>query len=117
MYRSVTGCRQKAKVMRRNKIARKVMEIMHREFRQNRCVVMDRAAILEHIVRQGAPTPDDPTLAKKVADKREYFLKGACIRLVKLGQLASRTTKRGGKAVQLYALPDNKEYLSVRNAR
>lgn len=117
MARSWTGCRQKARTLRRNKVARQIIALMHREFKQNRTVVMDRGAMLMHIERNGAPIPDDPVLRAKVVEKRNEFIKGACSRLVRLGHLASKTVKRKGKAVQLYALPDNKEYLSVRNAR
>lgn len=111
MARSWTGCRQKARALRRNKVARQVIALMHREFAQNRTVAMDRGAMRRHIELIGAPIPDDPVLRAKVIEKREEFIKSACNRLVRLGHLASKTVKRKGKAFQMYALPENREYL------
>lgn len=108
---NLTGCRQKARALRRNKVARQIIALMHREFRQNRTVAMDRGAMRGHIERNGAPNPDDPVLRAKVVEKRNEFIKGACNRLVRLGHLASKTVKRKGKSFQMYALPENRDYL------
>lgn len=111
MARSMTGCKQKRNTLRRNRVARQVLKVMHRENTQTRCVVMDRGAMLRHIVAEGAPLPDDPLLSAKITEKRMHWIKGACRRLVRLGHLVSKTVTRGGKSTQLYALPQNKEYL------
>ena len=92
--------------IKQNGVARRIIKLMHEVDKEDSCKAMNRMAMLDHLRRGRRPIEND-AIRIKVLKRNEALIKGACMRLVKMGQLVA---KQQGKT-RMYALPKNEAYL------